>query len=117
MPNTTCRHMRSLRHLRSIATFFRFTAAIDAVNGMLEQYADGRKQVTYLDCSQGFVEDHPKVGILSVGPQLMYLHAMRLCHTVIGEGKGAGPGLQALEAVFLHVCMHTWSRHVAVRLD
>lgn len=39
----------------------KFTPAIIAINDRLEQYADGRKQVTYLDCSATFVENNPKV--------------------------------------------------------
>ncbi len=39
----------------------RFSSAIEAINDRLEQYADGRKQVKYLDCSSIFVEDNPKV--------------------------------------------------------
>lgn len=42
----------------------RFTAAIEAINERLEQYADGRKQVNFLDCSQSFTEDNPKVSYI-----------------------------------------------------
>lgn len=65
MSSTICTYPDEL--LPSIAIFRRFTAAIDAINERLEQYAAGRKQVTYLDCSQGFVEDNPKVSLLSLG--------------------------------------------------
>ena len=46
------------------ACWCRFTAAIEAINERLEQYAGGRKQVSYLDCSQSFIEDNPKVSCL-----------------------------------------------------
>ena len=39
----------------------RFSSAIEAINDRLEQYAGGRKQVKYLDCSSIFVEDNAKV--------------------------------------------------------
>ena len=41
--------------------FCRFSSAIEAINDRLEQYADGRKQVKFLDCSSIFIEDNAKV--------------------------------------------------------
>ncbi|KAA6429481.1 MAG: hypothetical protein FRX49_00873 [Trebouxia sp. A1-2] len=39
----------------------RFSSAIEAINDRLEQYADGRKQVKFLDCSSIFIEDNAKL--------------------------------------------------------
>lgn len=39
----------------------KFSSAIEAINDRLEQYADGRKQVKFLDCSSIFIENNAKL--------------------------------------------------------
>jgi len=55
----------------------RFSSAIEAINDRLEQYADGRKQVKFLDCSNIFIENNAKVSI----SLLIYLQAQ--CQDVV----------------------------------
>lgn len=41
----------------------RFSGAIDNTNDRLQQYADGRKQVTFVDCHEVFLTDNPRVSL------------------------------------------------------
>ena len=50
----------------------RFSGAIDNINDRLEQYADGRKQITYVDCHEIFLTDNSRVSCL---PAVLHLEA------------------------------------------
>lgn len=97
----------SFQALTPIVTFCRFTASIDAINERLEQYADGRKQIEYLDCSQGFVEDNPKVRCLHLcqGLHICMFCAIKSHCLVHAHSMSCCNPCKSL-TMCLNVCMH-----------